>query len=133
VAALARHCERLLAIDKLPQCLRSVQRGHVPANVCLCAGDAHALPLADQCVDHIVAFGLFAYVVDTISVLREFRRVCRRGGWVMITNSVSRSPQKFRDAAAEARLTIVEEHKGYCPAASGSVKRRQLVVYERQS
>jgi len=51
----------------------------------------------------------------------------------MITNAVARSPQKFRDAAAEARLAIVEEHESYCPAASGNVKRRQLVVYERKS
>jgi len=72
-------------------------------------------------------------VIDTIRVLHEFKRVCRLGGWIMVTNSVSHSPQKFRDTAAEASLNIVEEHEGYCPAASGNVKRRQLVIYERQS
>jgi len=26
-------------------------------------------------------------------------------------------------------LEMLEDHQGYCPAASGTIKRRQLVVY----
>jgi ubiquinone/menaquinone biosynthesis C-methylase UbiE len=104
----------------------------VPTNVFLCAGDAHGLPLVDSSLDHVIGFGLFAYVTDTVRVLCELKRVCRRGGWLIITNSVSHGPQKFRDAAAELSLTIVQEHEGYCPAATGTLKRRQLLIYEKQ-
>jgi hypothetical protein len=49
----------------------------------------------------------------------------------MITNSVSRPKDKHRAAGVEAGLTLVDEAEGYCPAASGDIKRRYLLVFAK--
>ena len=124
---LACHCDLLIVADKSTECARMVKGA--AANVIAIAADARDLPLPGEAVDHVVALGLFAYISDTRDVLSEFKRVCRPGSYIMITNAVSREPERFRLAGRQLGLEMLEDHQGYCPAASGTIKRRQLVVY----
>ncbi len=131
VARLAAYCNWQVALDKDRSMVKSAESTCSAGNVAFVVADAHNLPFTDCCADHVVALGLFAYISDPVRVLRQFRRVCRQGGDVMITNSVSRPLQQHREAGLEAGLTVVEEMEGYCPAASGDIKRRYLVVFSK--
>ncbi len=131
IARLAEHCKSLVAIDKDRGMVKSAETSCGAANVVFLVADAHNLPFADCSADHIVALGLFAYINDTLRVLREFHRVCRGNGHVMITNSVSRSKEHHREAGVEAGFTVVDEREGYCPAASGNIKRRYLFLFAK--
>jgi ubiquinone/menaquinone biosynthesis C-methylase UbiE len=131
LARLAAHCNAQVALDKDRGMVKSAESTCSANNVAFLVADAHDLPFRDCSADHVVALGLFAYMSDAARVLREFHRVCRRGGHVMITNSVSRSREHHRKAGVEAGLCLVEEMEGYCPAASGDIKRRYLLVFSR--
>jgi ubiquinone/menaquinone biosynthesis C-methylase UbiE len=127
IASLASHCHVQVALDHEPGMLTTARRTCDAKKVIFIAADAHSLPFRSDSVDYVIALGLFAYVKDPVNVFREFRRVCRPDGYVMVTNSVSRPKEKHRAAGAEAGLTLVDEAEGYCPAASGDIKRRYLL------
>lgn len=132
---LSQHATHLIALDKAAECVRmlktEVAAAGASARVSCVQADVHAMPFHDEAVDHVVALGLFAYVVDTAAVLAELKRVCRREGIIAITNSVARDPEKFRRAASDVDLRVLRESIGYCPAASGPVKQRHLLVLGR--
>jgi ubiquinone/menaquinone biosynthesis C-methylase UbiE len=131
VARLASYCRMQIAFDKDCGMVRSAKNTCAASNVVFLAADAYRLPFIGSCADHVVALGLFAYVVDPVLVLREFHRVTRRGGRVMIANSVSRSIELHKHAGVEAGLRLIDETEGYCPAASGEIKRRYLLVFSK--
>lgn len=126
---LAAHCDALIALDKSHGMVQRAHTDGAVGSVAFLVADAHYLPFADGLVDHVVALGLFAHIGNTAAVLREFRRVCRQGGHIMITNSVSRPLEHYRQAGLDAGLEVVREAEGYCPAASGDIKRRYLLVF----
>ena len=65
------------------------------------AGDAMALPLADESVDGVViSFGL-RNVADPDAALREFRRVTRPGGTLVICEFSSPTWTPFRTVYTE--------------------------------
>ena len=65
------------------------------------AGDAMALPLADASVDGVViSFGL-RNVADTDAALREFRRVTRPGGTLVVCEFSSPTWSPFRTVYSE--------------------------------
>jgi demethylmenaquinone methyltransferase/2-methoxy-6-polyprenyl-1,4-benzoquinol methylase len=65
------------------------------------AGDAMALPLADESVDGVViSFGL-RNVADPDAALREFRRVTRPGGTLVICEFSSPTWSPFRTVYTE--------------------------------
>jgi len=49
----------------------------------------------------------------------------------MFTNSVAHPIERFRRAGADVGLTLVDEMKGYCPAASGQIEERYLLVFTK--
>ena len=128
IARLASHCHWHVALDHELGMLRAARSTCNADNVSFIEADAHNLPFRNDSVDYIIVLGLFAYINDPVHVLREFRRVCRPDGYVMITNSVSRPKGEHRAAGVEAGFTVVDESEGYCPAASGDIKRRYLLV-----
>src|SRR4051812_16709485 len=101
---------RVLGIDftfeMLPIAKRKAGKGYHPALYRTCAtnflnGDAQSLPLADQSADVVsIAFGI-RNVQDPLAALREFQRVLRPGGRVIIlefslpTNRILRSLYNF--------------------------------------
>jgi demethylmenaquinone methyltransferase/2-methoxy-6-polyprenyl-1,4-benzoquinol methylase len=65
------------------------------------AGDAMALPLADESVDGVViSFGL-RNVADPRAALREFRRVTRPGGRLVVCEFSSPTWRPFRTVYTE--------------------------------
>jgi ubiquinone/menaquinone biosynthesis C-methylase UbiE len=69
---------RVIAVDSDPVMAREAGRrmaGHV--NVKVLAGDAHALPLADGCVDRVRVDRVLQHVSSPAGVLGEVRRVTR--------------------------------------------------------
>jgi len=129
VAKLASHCGRQIAVDKDLDAVRAARDSCTAADVDFVAADAHKLPFADGCVEHVVALGLFAYVSDPVLVFREFRRVTKPRGHVTITNSVSGSIETHKRAGKDAALVLADEAEGCCPAASGDMKRRYMLVF----
>lgn len=128
---LAGHCESLIAADISPAAinLARVERSH--RRISYLVTDTRNLALAKNTVDHILALGLFAYIRDIGGVLREFYRVCRGGGYLMITNSVVHPIEQYIEESSGVGFRLIEKQEGYCPAASGDVKRRYLLVFQR--
>ena len=126
---LARYCLLLIAADKDPRVPKMAASDVFRPNVRLLAADVHQLPFANGCFEHILALGLFFHVPDPVNALKELRRVCHPGSTVMITNSVQHPQEQLRVAAADVGLDVLDEHEGPCPAASGDIKRRYLIVF----
>jgi ubiquinone/menaquinone biosynthesis C-methylase UbiE len=126
---LAKHCALLVCADESPGCLAIAARGVTEPTVRLLAADVHELPFQDGCFDHVLALGLFAYVRDPTRVMAELRRICCLGGSVMLTNAVRHHREPLLESAAAAAFGVVDDIEGYCPAASGDVKRRYLLVF----
>jgi len=100
-------------------------------NVGFLVANAYHLPLASESVDHVVALGMLAYVTEPERVFLEFYRVLRGSGMVMVSNSVSREKAPVVRAASASGLRLTHESEGFCPAASGPIKRRYLCVFQR--
>lgn len=56
----------------------------------LILGDARALPVRTGRLDAVFAAGLLPHVRDTVAVLTELRRVCRRGGRLALFHPIGR-------------------------------------------
>jgi len=131
---LAAHADLLLAVDNAPEAVATarVGSGNCP-NVYFVVTDAGRLCLPDAAVDHILALGLFAHVPENRAreVLSEFHRVCRGRGHLFLTNSVRHPKEHYVEAGKKVGFRMVEEHEGYCPAASGGAQRRYLLLFAK--
>lgn len=83
-AGLARrgHAGRVIGVDLSPGMLAAARSG-APAMAAV-AGDAAALPLADGAADVVLAPHMLYHVPDRAAAVREFRRICRPGGQVLV-------------------------------------------------
>jgi len=83
-----RHC-RVTAVDLSASMLRRARarlaRGGL-RHVRLLAADAARLTFPDASFDRVFAPYVISVVPDPVQVLREMRRVCRRGGLIVILN-----------------------------------------------
>jgi demethylmenaquinone methyltransferase/2-methoxy-6-polyprenyl-1,4-benzoquinol methylase len=94
---LAASGARAIACDFSQGMLRAGASRPVPK----VAGDAMALPLADESVDGVViSFGL-RNVADPDAALREFRRVTRPGGTLVVCEFSSPTWTPFRTVYSE--------------------------------
>ena len=131
LAALAAHGRSLTAVDREIEAIRQA-RAEVPsAGFHTLVGHAHDLPFRASTFDHVLALGLFAHIDDPLPVFNEIRRVCRRGARVFITNAVRHARSRYEQTAAQTGFDCVHAEEGYCPAASGNVKQRYLLVLQR--
>jgi len=69
----------------------------------LVQGTAEGLPLADEIADFVTMGYALRHVSDLIATFREFRRVLRRGGTVLLLE-ISRPSKKLNHAVALAYL-----------------------------
>jgi ubiquinone/menaquinone biosynthesis C-methylase UbiE len=127
---LARMCQWLVAVDKDPAMVRAASLDPKSPNIAFVAANAYDLPFPVAAFDSVVALGLLAYITDITRLLAEFGRIVRKGGIIMLTDSVSRSDGPVLSAGEAAALRLVEQSEAHCPAASGSIKRRRLFVFE---
>jgi ubiquinone/menaquinone biosynthesis C-methylase UbiE len=128
---LAGHCKSLICSDISAAAINFARAAETHRRVSYLVTDTRNLPIAKNTVDHILALGLFAYITDVGSVFREFYRVCRGAGYLMVTNSVAHPKEQYIEESSIVGFRLIEKQEGYCPAASGDVKRRYLLVFQR--
>jgi ubiquinone/menaquinone biosynthesis C-methylase UbiE len=81
---------RLVELDFSPGMLE-VGRGKPHGeNVSFMLGDVHALPLADHDFDKVIALALLPHIADKGLALREFHRVLKPGGMLVIAHQMGR-------------------------------------------
>ena len=83
-----RHC-RLVGIDLSRQMLKKAEekvREYGMNNVVLKVMDASKLEFPDQHFDHVLATYVISAVPEPVQVLREIKRVCKKGGHIVILN-----------------------------------------------
>jgi len=81
-AELASDC-RVMVLDDHEESIRRLRERFSPEQVLALSGDR--IPLADASLDIVTALDVLEHVPDDRAVVREFSRVVRPGGWVVIT------------------------------------------------
>ncbi len=81
----------LVELDFAPGMLQVGRRKPHGPNVSFTEGDAHALPLPDNDFDKVIALALLPHLTDKDRALREFRRVLRPGGLLVIAHQMGRA------------------------------------------
>ena len=76
---------RVVGVDPSESMLASARRREAPVEYM--AGDALALPVADESFDVAVSTQVYEYVADMPAALAEARRVLRRGGRLLILDT----------------------------------------------
>lgn len=132
IAALADHASMLIAVDHSPLVIGEAARKAGHERVRFLVAEAVGLPLRSGAAQHVLALGLFAYISEPGPVIAEFARVCRPNGDIVITNAVRHAREPILEAAEAAGLELVDHREDFCPAASGTVKRRYLLVFGLQ-
>jgi len=61
-----------------------------PKNVTFMLGDAHQLPLPDGDFDKVIALALLPHLDDKAAALKEFHRVLKPGGLLLIAHQMGR-------------------------------------------
>ncbi|MEK6691771.1 MAG: methyltransferase domain-containing protein [Nitrospirota bacterium] len=71
----------------------------------LCLSTALSLPFKDESFSLVTAFDLLYHrgILDDVKALREFYRVCRKGGYLLITDSAFDFLRSPHDRATHAR------------------------------
>lgn len=104
----------VIALDRFNGMTEAAQRQAVQQGlaVLVIRGDAQALPLADGCVERVMANHMLYHVPDQEAALAEMRRVLKPGGLVMLTTNAADANLLFHEAHCAAALAL-----GYMPAA----------------
>jgi ubiquinone/menaquinone biosynthesis C-methylase UbiE len=90
----AGHHGPLTGIDQSPTMAREARSALDEAggnHAHWATGSAEYLPIADACFDRVVARHMLYHVPDVLSALREFRRVLRPGGSLLVSTNAERS------------------------------------------
>jgi ubiquinone/menaquinone biosynthesis C-methylase UbiE len=86
---LASQGLRVAAVDTVPRMLRLTEeratRLGLEGSISVTRCDAQRLPFASQTFDLLVALGLISWLDSPLSALTEMARVCRPGGYAVVT------------------------------------------------
>jgi ubiquinone/menaquinone biosynthesis C-methylase UbiE len=80
----------LVELDFAPGMLAAGRGKPHGDNVTFILGDAHALPFPDRDFDRVIALALLPHLDDKGLALREFHRVLKPGGWLIIAHQMGR-------------------------------------------
>lgn len=80
----------LVELDFAPGMLKISHSKPHPDNVTFSLGDAHCLPLPDNNFDKVIALALFPHLDDKVTALKEFHRVLKPGGILVIAHQMGR-------------------------------------------
>ena len=126
--ALATYCRSLTAVDREIEAIRRARAEAPSSSVHLLVGNVDDLPFPAETFDHVLALGLLAtspirsrLSANSIASADQVR--------ISITNAVRHARALYENAAAQTGFEGVHTEEGYCPAASGEVKRRYLLVF----
>lgn len=105
---------RVIALDRSYGMVEAAQHQAAQQGlpVATLQGDAQALPLADACVERVMANHMLYHVPDQATALAEMHRVLKPGGLVMLTTNAADANALFHEAHCETALAL-----GYTPAA----------------
>jgi SAM-dependent methyltransferase len=122
-AGLARrgHAGRLVGVDLSPGMLAAT-RAAAPGPG-LAVGDAATLPLADAAADVTLAPHMLYHVPDRLAAVREFRRVTRPGGQVLIVLNAPDHLAQMRELVQETAVEL-----GLPPAEIGAEYQTYLAM-----
>lgn len=125
VSTFARSASHVTGIDVTPAMIARARELVVDlSNVTLDTGDVNALPYRDREFDVVVSRYAFHHFQDPRAVLAEMKRVCRRGGRVVVCDLLgSEDPNK---AAAFHELELVRD-----PSHARSLRISELQSYYR--
>jgi ubiquinone/menaquinone biosynthesis C-methylase UbiE len=104
--ALAGRVRRVTGIDLTPAMIEQARLRQAAlglSNTLWRVGDATALPFADGAFDRVTARYSFHHLLDPRVALAEMKRVCRRGGRVVVIDATP-SPETQRNYDAMERL-----------------------------
>lgn len=126
--ALAPHAREVIAVDFTAPMLeggRQLAQERGISNVRFVEGDAHALPLEDESVDVVACRYSAHHFVDAAQAAREWARVLKPGGRLVLVDSISpsndvvdallhefeslRDPSHIRNARISEWLTLLKE------------------------
>jgi SAM-dependent methyltransferase len=75
------------------------------------------LPFGRNCFDLVLALEMLEFTPDPLQTLKEFRRVLRRGGILLITNRIGwEAPLILRKTVRRERFAEVLEAAGFRPS-----------------
>jgi len=95
--ALAPHVAHVHAVDGSDAMLEAARaRLNGVPNVTVAAGSLEALPLGDDSLDAAVLMLVLHHVAEPTRVLREARRVLRRGGRLVIADMCAHEREEYR-------------------------------------
>lgn len=80
----------LVELDFAPGMLELGRTKADGSAVTFVAGDAHSLPLADRDFDKVIALALLPHLDNKASALKEFHRVLKTGGMLVIAHQMGR-------------------------------------------
>jgi ubiquinone/menaquinone biosynthesis C-methylase UbiE len=108
--AFAAVAEQVTGIDLVPAMVdraSEIAAESGVANVAFLVGDILPLPFADASFSIVVSRFAFHHFLDPAAVLAEMKRVCRRGGRVVVADIVA-SPDAAK-AAARHRMEVLRD------------------------
>ena len=76
--------QQVVAVDYSLPSLRKAQQRSEEASLLLLGADVTRLPLASNCCDGAICFGVLQALSDPERAVRELARVVRPGGWVWV-------------------------------------------------
>jgi ubiquinone/menaquinone biosynthesis C-methylase UbiE len=80
----------LVELDFAPGMIAIARRKAAPGGATFVVGDAHALPFPDGDFDKVIALALLPHLDDRPAALREFRRVLKPGGLLVLAHQLGR-------------------------------------------
>ncbi len=100
-------------LDLSQEMLRIAREKHYDGNVSFLKGDIIEIPLPPESMDRIICFRTFAHIDDKIGALREFFRVLKPSGIVVIcnllgSNDTSPGVKEMEQFFLESNFTPVE-------------------------
>ena len=124
----------VVAIDRDHDMLQKAKEeaGDLPNLEFKLADARHLGEFEKESFDYILALGLFAYIHmhEVDAVFSQFWRVCRQGGYLMLTNATRHPKDAYIESGLECGFELIRDKEGYCPAASS--KRRYLLVFAKR-
>jgi SAM-dependent methyltransferase len=112
--ALARSGFRVTAIDRSAEMrqralTRAADAGVGGARLAIQSGDAERLDFDDDSFDLVVALGVLPYLADPQRALREFARVTRAGGYVVVSSNNPRRLNRLLDPRFAPLLSPLQD------------------------
>lgn len=130
---LAERAHDLVVIDVRDAAIREAEAAYTElSNVTFRVADARNLSdFETKSFDSVLALGLFAHIplTDVPAVFREFWRVCRRGGAVLMTNSTRHPKEPFLNEASALGFELRVDKEAKCTASTTG--RRYLLAFTK--